>query len=121
MAFPIFDGYRLIIRESGADLAQSGSQPISYALMNYLIAEPAWLDANILGTADGWNWFYLRSIIPRCIALPGINFPIQSQRRDSLVAMFLLTLVMLVWQASRFAPVKYIYDWIPFLNQLTIP
>jgi hypothetical protein len=120
MAFPIFDGYRLIIRESGADVGQSGSQPISYALMNYLIAEPAWLNANILGTANGWNWFYLGPLSLGALLFLALTFHYRRQR-PILVTMFLLTVVMLVWQASRFAPVKYIYDWIPFLDQLRFP
>ena len=120
MAFPIFDGYRLIIRESGADVTQNGSQPISYALMNYLIAEPGWLDANILGTANGWNWFYLGPLSLSALLFLALTFHYRRQR-PILVTMFLLTVVMLVWQASRFAPVKYIYDWIPFLYQLRFP
>jgi len=59
MLLPLINGYRLTVRIAGPDLSQNGSQPIIYALINYLIATPDWLNANILGTANGWNWFYI--------------------------------------------------------------
>ena len=27
--------------------------------MNYMIDTPEWFNASVLGTAGGWNWFYI--------------------------------------------------------------
>jgi hypothetical protein len=120
MAFPIYDGYRLIFRESGVDAEQNGSQPVHYALMNYLISEPEWLNANILGTANGWNWFYLGplSIGALLFLVPAFRY---RRSRPILIAISALTVFMLLWVANRYPPVKYIYDWIKFLYQLRFP
>ena len=120
MLLPIFNGYRLISRVTGPDVTQNGSQPVAYALMNYLISVPEWRDANILGTANGWNWFYLGPLSIAALIFIVPAFLIR-RYRPALIAMVALTIFMLLWVANRYAPVKYIYDWIPFLYTLRFP
>jgi hypothetical protein len=118
--FPSLGGLKLINRVYGLDVTQNGSQPVLYAMMNYLIAVPEWRDANILGTANGWNWFYLGplSIVALFFLLPAFR---KRRYRPELIAMLALTAIMLLWEANRYAPVKYIYDLIPFLYTLRFP
>ena len=120
MLLPIFTGYKLINRVTGPDVVQYGSQPIHYALMNYLISVPEWRDANVLGTTNGWNWFYLGplSIAALLFLVPAFRF---KRYRPALIAMLSLTLFMLLWVANRYFPVKYLYDWIKFLYTLRFP
>lgn len=117
---PTLGGLKLINRVYGPDVTQIGSQPVIYAMMNYLIAVPEWRDANILGTANGWNWFYLGplSIVTLLFLVPAFR---KRRYRPELIAMLALTAIMLLWEANRYAPVKYIYDWIPFLYTLRFP
>jgi hypothetical protein len=120
MLLPLINGYRLTNRIAGPDLSQSGSQPILYALMNYLIATPDWLNANILGTANGWNWFYLGPL-----SIIGLFFLVLAFRnkryRPALLAMTALTSFLLLWMSNRYPPVKYIYDLFGFLYTLRFP
>jgi len=120
MLLPIYNNYRLTVRLAGPDAAQTGSQPILYALMNYLIAVPEWLNANILGTANGWNWFYLGplSIVALIFLVPAFR---HRRYRPALLAMVSLTTFLLLWMANRYPPVKYIYNWIDFLYNLRFP
>lgn len=120
MAFPIYDGYRLIVRESGEDVEQNGSQPISYALMNYAISQPEWFNTSILGTAGGWNWFYTGPLMLGAF----IFLPLSLRYRKSrtiLLALLAISIVLLLWVANRYAPVKYLYDWIKFLYRFRFP
>jgi hypothetical protein len=120
MALPIYDGYRLINRDSGMDFTQTGSQSVPYALMNYLISEPAWFDTNILGNANGSNWFYLGPLSIGALFFLTLTFRYK-QYRPTLIAMLAITIFMLLWIANRYPPVKYIYDWIKYLYQLRFP
>jgi hypothetical protein len=120
MAFPIYDGYRLIIRESGEDMEQQGSQPLPYALMNYAISQPEWFNTDILGTAGGWNWFYTGSLMLGALIFLPLSF---KYRKNSsiLIALLAISIVLLLWVANRYTPVKYLYGWIKFLYQLRFP
>ncbi len=120
MLLPLITGYRLTNRIAGPDLSQSGSQPILYALMNYLIATPDWLNANILGTANGWNWFYLGPL-----SIVGLFFLVIAFRyrryRPALIAMTALSVFLLLWMSNRYPPLKYLYNWFGFLYTLRFP
>jgi hypothetical protein len=120
MLLPVYNNFRLTVRLAGPDASQNGSQPILYALMNYLIAVPEWLNANILGTANGWNWFYIGplSIVALLFIVPAFR---HRRYRPALIAMISLTGFLLLWMANRYPPVKYIYDWLPFLYVLRFP
>jgi hypothetical protein len=118
MAAPIIDGYRLIVRESGTDTAQTGSQPIAYALFNYAIADPEWFRSSALGAAGGYNWFYLGPLTLLFL----VFVPLSSRRyRLVLITMTLLLIFLLVWHANRHSPMQYVYDALPFLYQLRFP
>ena len=120
MALPIYDGYRLILRESGEDLVQQGSQPISYALMNYAISQGEWFNTDILGTAGGWNWFYTGPLMLGALLFLPLAFQ-HSRKKPILAAMLAVSIVLLLWVANRFQPVKYLYEQIPFLYRLRFP
>ncbi len=66
---PYLNAYRLSGRDVSLDLTQYFSQPIQYGLMNYMIHTPEWFNANVLGTAGGWNWFYIGWLPVAALAL----------------------------------------------------
>jgi hypothetical protein len=118
MALPIIDGYRLIVRESGADVTQTGSQPITYALFNYTISDPEWFRSSELGTTGGYNWFYLGPLTLLFLVFA----PLSSRRyRYILLTMAVLLTFLLVWHANRHSPMQLVYDALPFLYQLRFP
>lgn len=121
MLLPILDGYRLSIRDVGPDFAQNFSQPITYALLNYVVSAPDWFHATILGTAGGWNWFYIGPLPVALLGLVPLVFSQWRRRRVIVVAFSALCLVLLAWHANRYTPVRYIYDWLPFLYNLRFP
>jgi hypothetical protein len=118
MLVPIIDGYRLIVREAGSDMNQSGSQPMMYALLNYVISDPEWFSSNALGTQGGWNWFYLGPLSLVFLVCAPL---IYRRNRAILIAMTLLFIFLLAWHANRSSPIKYLYDALPFLYQLRFP
>jgi hypothetical protein len=118
MLVPILDGYRLIVREAGSDITQTGSQPMIYALLNYVISDPTWFTNNALGTAGGYNWFYLGSLTLLFLVFAPL---IYRRYRVVLIAMTLLFVFLLAWHANRYSPMQVVYDAFPFLYQLRFP
>ncbi|MBI4770223.1 MAG: hypothetical protein HY784_07395, partial [Chloroflexi bacterium] len=121
MLLPLLDGYRYTSRDAAPDPTQHFSQPIPYALINYVVSQPEWFRTEILGTAGGWNWFYLGWLPLAALALVPLALGRARARRPALIAVTTLTFTLLAWHASKYAPVKYIYSWIPFLYTLRFP
>jgi len=115
---PMIDGWRYTYREAGRDEAQGFSQPISYALINYLVADPNWFGVVILGKPSGWTWFYIGWLPITALAVIPLLFSYARWHRPAILTLAALTIVLLAWHANRYTPVKYIYDWIPFLYTL---
>lgn len=113
--------YRLSGRDVPPDLAQNFSQPIEYGLANYVIYSPEWFNTSVLGTASGWNWFYIGWLPVAALILVPLAFRQSPRRRWAIVISGVLFLVLMMWFANRFTPVKRIYDWIPFLYNLRFP
>lgn len=118
---PYLDGYRYAARDTLPDLVQHFSQPIHYGLMNYVISTPDWFNATILGTAGGWNWFYIGWLPVLGLAFVPLAFRHSYRQRGSILASGILFLVLMMWFANRFPPFKQIYDWIPFLYTFRFP
>lgn len=121
MLLPILDGARYVVRDAGRDLAQRASQPIPYALINYFVSEPAWSETEILGSARGYNWFYIGALPLSALLFTAVAVSKQRWRRKAMISIAVLLLVLLAWHANRYTPVKYIYDAIPFLYSLRFP
>ena len=117
---PVIDGYRYTGREASPDREQQGSQSITYALVNYVVSEPAWLHTNILGNQSGWNWFYIGAVPVAALALA----PLALRRREGrvlLVVPAVLLLFILAWHANRTGLFRYIYDTLPLLYTWRFP
>ena len=96
MLLPMIDAYRFTGRDAAPDLEQRFSQPVSYALINYIIAEPEWRDADILGTSPGFNWFYV-GIMPMIgVLFVPLAMTRMPWRRRSIVAAGVLMLALLL-------------------------
>jgi len=121
MLLPWIDGYRYTARDVMPDLEQHFSQPIMYALFNYVISQPEWYRAEVLGTAGGWNWFYIGSLPLVALTLAPLAYSRAPRRRAAIAAAGVLTLFILMWHANKYPPFKYVYDWIPFLYSLRFP
>ena len=113
--------YRLSGRDVPQDLAQNFSQPIEYGLANYMIYAPEWFHSSVLGTASGWNWFYIGWLPIAALVLVPLAFKQSPRRRWAILISGLLFLVLMMWFANRYTLFKKIYDWIPFLYNLRFP
>lgn len=120
---PILHGFPLINRWTGDDREQTYSQPIPYALMHFVISDPNWPGAEILGLPSGWKWFYIGAIaLGSALCLAPLAFVLQRSRRVLILTLAILTMVILFWMANRFTPpIAYIYELIPFLYTLRFP
>jgi len=120
MLVPMIDGFRLINREGGLDVDQKGSQPISYALLNYVISTPEWFDTSILGTTGGWNWFYIGSLsLAGWIFLP---MAVKNRRsKNTTLTLIAITLFLLLWVANKYTFFNGLYEFIPILKSLRFP
>lgn len=121
MLLPLIDGYRFTRRDALPDLEQKLSQPISYALINYVVSAPEWFRADILSKGSGWSWFYIGYLPLLALTLIPLAYSRARWRRPALSALVMLTLVLLALQASRYPPFSIIYDWIPFLYTFRFP
>lgn len=117
VALPWIDSYRLTARDTPPEVEQSGSQSIPYALINYVVYEPSWFHATILGTKGGWNWFYIGWLPLAAAALAPLAFRSRRARAPILV-LTCLTLFLLAWHANRHTLFKYVYDLIPWIYVL---
>ncbi len=118
---PLLDGLRYTGRDAPADALRLNSQPIPYALFNYVVSAEEWFITPVLNRASGYGWFYIGFLPLLAAAFTPWLFSRFSWRRRALVALLLLTLTLLLWQANRHAPVKYLYDALPFLATLRFP
>jgi hypothetical protein len=117
VTLPWIDSYRMTARDASPERDQSGSQSIPYALINYIVYEPSWFGATILGTKGGWNWFYIGWLPLAGAALAPLAFRSRRARAPILV-LASLTLLLLAWHANRHTPFKYVYDLVPWLYNL---
>jgi hypothetical protein len=118
---PYLDAYRYTARDAPLDTSQFFSQPISYGLINYIVYTPDWFRANVLGTASGWNWFYIGWLPIAALAFVPLAFSRSFRQRWSILLSGVLFLILLMWFANRFSPFRQIYDWIPFLYTFRFP
>jgi hypothetical protein len=118
---PYFDAYRYTARDAAPDAVQYFSQPIQYGLINYVVHTPEWFNSTVLGTAGGWNWFYIGWLPIAALAFVPLAFSRSRRLRGSILVSGILFLILLMWFANRSTPFKQIYDWIPFLYTFRFP
>lgn len=121
MLLPIIDSYRYTARDALPELEQRGSQPISYALVNYIVAADDWFNVDILSKGSGWSWFYIGYLPIAALVFIPLLYSKARWRRPAISTLVLLTIVLLAWQANRYSPVKVIYEWIPSLYTFRFP
>src|SRR5688572_6294135 len=86
-------------------------------MINYIVDEPEWFNATVLGRGGGWNWFYIGWLPLAAAALAPLAFRKRDARTPILVLAG-LTLFLLAWHANRHTPFRYVYDLIPWLYNL---
>ncbi len=119
---PVGNSLPLINRWTGDDNEQSFSQPIPYALINFLVSDRNWEGAEVLGLPSGWKWFYLGAIpLGAALCFSPLAWAWNRRRRLPLIAVGVLTVFVLAWVANRFSPIGYIYQMFPFLYNLRFP
>jgi hypothetical protein len=117
---PLLDGLRFTRREAAPDLRQEGSQPIPYALVGFVVAQPEWFRSDILGQKGGWSWFYI-GFLP-VAGLTAVALAMRRRRRRRLiVTLIALTLFLLAWNANRHTPFALLYEAFPWLYQFRFP
>ncbi|MBP7998001.1 MAG: hypothetical protein KA314_02670 [Chloroflexi bacterium] len=118
---PLIDSFRYTSRDAPPDYPQLTAQPISYALINYIVGDEAWFGTNVLGKGVGYGWFYIGLLPLLALSLVPWLMGRFSWRRRALLAMLVLLLVFLLWHANPYTPVRYLYEWIPFLYIFRFP
>ena len=118
---PLADGLRYTARDAPPDALQITSQPVLYALFNYVVADPTWFKADVLNKGVGWGWFYIGALPLLALALAPWVFARFRWRRGDVLTLLALLLVLLLWQASRYPPVSFLYQWLPFLTTFRFP
>ncbi len=118
---PLADGLRHTARDAPPDTLQATSQPLLYALFNYVVADHAWFRADVLNKGVGWGWFYIGALPLLALALAPWVFARFRWRRGDILTLGTLLLVLLLWQASHYPPVSLLYDWLPFLTTFRFP
>lgn len=112
---PWIDGWRYTAREAAPDLEQVRSQPLPYALFNYVVSTPEWFNSSVLGPVGGVTWFYIGAL-PLLAAFSLAPLALRRRpRRRYLVTLIALTVFILAWHANRYTPMRYVYDLVPFL------
>lgn len=118
---PLADGLRYTARDAPPDLLQNTSQRISYALFNYVVRDPEWFRTDVLNKGVGSGWLYIGALPITALALLPWVYGRWRWRRRGLLTLLALLLVLLLWQASRYAPVRYLYDLLPALYTFRFP
>jgi hypothetical protein len=117
---PWRDSYRYTRRDRPPERAQSGSQPIPYALFNYVVSQPEWFGSNALGKQGGFGWYYIGWVPLAALALAPLGLRERSIR-PALATAAVLTLFLLAWHANRHTLFKHVYSALPFLYHLRFP
>ena len=118
---PLVDGLRYTRRDAPPDVTQLNSQPIPYALFNYVVSDESWFITTALNRASGYGWFYIGVLPLLALAFTPWLFGRFSWRRRGILTLLSLLFVLLLWHANRNAPVRYLYEWLPFLYTFRFP
>lgn len=118
---PLADGLRYTSRDAPRDYPQAGSQPIPYALFNYVVSDETWFKADVLNRGSGFNWYYIGFLPILALFFTPWLFGRFRWRRRGILTLLALLLVLLLWVANRHAPVRYLYEWLPFLYTFRFP
>jgi hypothetical protein len=118
---PLADGLRYTARDAPPDPNQATSQPLPYALFNYVVADRTWFRADVLNKGIGWGWFYIGALPLLALAFTPWVFGRFRWRRGHILTLLALLLVLLLWQASRYPPVSVLYARLPFLYTFRFP
>lgn len=121
MLLPMIDGFRYTARDALPDLEQRMSQTIPYALINYVVSAPEWFNSDVLSKGVGASWFYIGFLPLAALLFVPLAYSQARWRRPAITALSLLTIVLLAWQASRYPPVSYLYQQLPFLYTFRFP
>lgn len=118
---PLIDGLRYTRRDAPPDVTQVNSQPIPYALFNYVVSDETWFHTAALNRNSGYGWFYIGFLPLLAAAFTPWLFGRYSWRRRGILTVLVLLLVLLLWHANRHAPVRYLYEWFPYLYTFRFP
>jgi hypothetical protein len=118
---PYIDGIRYTTRNVPVDIYQYYSQPIQYGLLNYIIHTPDWFREDVLGTASGWNWFYIGWLPVAALMFVPLAYGRTRRQRWPMLVSGILFLILMMWFANKYSPFKLIYEWLPFLYNFRFP
>lgn len=118
---PLVDGIRLTGRDAPPDVNQVDSQPIPYALFNYVVSDEAWFTTVALNRGSGYSWHYIGGLPLLALAATSWLFARFRWRRRTILTLLALLLVLLLWHANRYMPVRWLYDTFPYLLTFRFP
>lgn len=118
---PLVAGLGYMARDAGLDVVQLHSQRILYALFNYVVSDEEWFITTALNRSSGYGWFYIGALPLLAVVFTPWLFGRFRWRRRGIITLLVLLLVLLLWQANRYPPVRYLYDLFPFLLTFRFP
>ena len=118
---PLADGRRYTARDAPPDPMQVGSQPMPYALFNFVVSDPTWFRAEVLNKGSSSGWLYVGLLPVAALGLLPWVYGRFRGRRRGLLTLLALLLTLLLWNANRYAPVRYLYHLLPFLYTFRFP
>ena len=117
---PIVLAIPYLKKEAFVDLYQRGSQPITYSILNYLVADFHWFNTALLENDPGYTWYYI-GMTPFLLLLATALALKRPQMRMPIAACAALVVFCLGWAANRHSPFGYLYEYIPTLFYLRFP
>jgi len=117
---PILTNQPHVAKQSPPDPEQRGSQPMPYALFNFVIKNFDYYKSGTLGKEAGQSWLFIGAVPFIFLFFTPIAF-YEGRKKAPIVLFTGLVLFLFAWQANRFTPFKYVYDLLPFLYKFRFP
>lgn len=118
---PVVDVYRFATREAAPDPVQGTSQPIPYALFNYVVADGRWFRSDVLGQGSGYTWFYIGYLPLAALVCVPLAFNGLRSRAFAVTLLIALTALILAWHANRYTLAGEVYRALPVLYFFRFP
>ncbi len=99
-----------------------GSQKPVYSLLNYFLADPSYYQSDLFGRMpflqESYRYIGFLPFICLLWLLPAFE---RGKHKREIVGLALAFLVLLAWAGIQFTFFKYLYHWVPMLDQFRFP
>lgn len=118
--FPFTETLSLMEKHHAPDVELRGSQPVKYALINYIADDFTFYQSDLLAKAPSGSWMYI-GVFPVLLLLLTPFVLTKARLRIRLLIFLALFAFLLAWQASNHNVIGRLYDAIPYLFNFRFP